>query len=583
MRAMPRDSLWRFRLLPVVLGAVLVGSVPTAPPALPADAGSQPLLYERGSELVTANADGSDQRVVVEGRWRDPVWSPDAGHIAYVGTDPDTGERAVRVVEADGADDHLVLAGLGDAGFVVDRGVDWSPDGERLVVGLEGQGLVTVRPDGTEVREITSVPDSEGPTVGGELLPVIDHRARWSPDGARIAFVRTDTGAKRDALLLVDAAGGDPETVVEPDDVRIAGLDWSPAGDRLAFHLVDLTAELDDPDRIRHPSDVFTVDADGSGLRQLTETGRARWPAWSPTESSLALAVGSGGGFEDERDLFLVDADGANLRRVMPHEGSVADPDWSPDATRIAFTSWACCVSGEHRPRAATDVFAVHADGTGLRQVTDDTRSRRPQFAPDEQEAPPAAFTDRPHIAEAHRPNVDRAVARGFVTGFADGSFRPSLPVRRDQMATLLAGALEAAGIALPESADDRFDDVAAGSAHEEAISRLAGAGLVEGGPLELHADSFGPNVPARRDQTASLLARAAEFATGDDFASEAEAFVDVAETNPHFATVNGAAAAGLVHGFGDGSYRPAAQVRRDQAAGLVVRLLDHLDAAGSD
>lgn len=562
------------------LGAVLAASTMVAPPAAPADAEQQRLLFQRDSQLVTAKADGSDERVLVDGRWNGAVWSPDGDHVAYVATDPETGQRTVRLVDAGGSDDRLVLDEAGETGTVLDRAVDWSPDGHRLIVGVEGQGLVTVRRDGTDRRALTRVPPSEGPTVGGERLPVLDHRVRWSPEGARIAFVRTDTGAKRDTLLLVDAAGGEPEPVVDRPDVRVAGLAWSPDGRRLAFHLVDEAAELHDPDTIRHPSDVYTVAADGTGLRRLTHTDRARWPAWSPASGSLALAVGSGGGFEDARDLYLVDADGTDLRRLVAHDGSVARPGWSPDGTRIAFTSWSCCVSGEYRPRAATDVFTVHADGTGRRRVTDDTRSRAPRYAPAEQPAPPAAFTDRPQIPEAHRVNVDRAAERELVSGFVDGSFRPTRWVRRDQMATVLIGALGAAGVDLPAPGSERFADVPAGSAHDEAVHRLASAGLVHGGPLGLDADSFGPGLLVRRDQLASVLVRAAEFATGEDPASDAQAFADVPEGNHHFAAVNGAAEAGLAQGFGDDTYRPASGVRRDQLATSAIRLLDHVEEA---
>lgn len=187
------------------------------------------------------------------------------------------------------------------------------------------------------------------------------------------------------------------------------------------------------------------------------------------------------------------------------------------------------------------------------------------------------AFTDGAEIPDAHRPSVDRATTHGIVSGFEDGSFRPTVSVRRDQMATFIAGTLDAAGVELPDPSEDRFTDVSADSAHDEAVHRLAAAGIVEGGALGLDADSYGPGLSIRRDQMASLLVRAAEFATEQELTSDTQAFDDVSDSNSHFAAVNGAAEAGLAEGLGEGGYRPALDVRRDQTTTFAVRLLDHL------
>lgn len=199
-------------------------------------------------------------------------------------------------------------------------------------------------------------------------------------------------------------------------------------------------------------------------------------------------------------------------------------------------------------------------------------------------EVPPAGFTDRGEIPEAHRLQVDCAAWREVVAGFPDDTFRPALFVRRDQMATFLAGTLQAAGVELPERGP-RFHDVDADSPHEEAIHRLAGAGVIHGGASGLDTITYMPTAPVRRDQLATLVLRAVEFAADEDLARPTPTFDDVPEGNVHFENVNGAAAFSHVRGFPDGTYRPAAAVRRDELDTSVMRVLDHLlqmDSAGA-
>lgn len=230
---------------------------------------------------------------------------------------------------------------------------------------------------------------------------------------------------------------------------------------------------------------------------------------------------------------------------------------------------------------AAADDDGAVAEDDGTTATDDDAAgddvAAQTSVACPEGEVPTAAFADREEIPEAHRFNVDCAAWRDIVAGFEDGTYRPVLPVRRDQMATFIAGMLEAAGVDLPQPDQERFVDVPDDSAHDEAVHQLAAAGIVRGGALGLDADSYGPGLRVRRDQMASFLVRAAEFATGEDLASQTQAFEDVSEGNAHFATVNGAAEAGYAQGFGDGTYRPGSDVRRDQMASFVVRVLDDL------
>lgn len=193
-------------------------------------------------------------------------------------------------------------------------------------------------------------------------------------------------------------------------------------------------------------------------------------------------------------------------------------------------------------------------------------------------DAPPAAFDDRHKIPEAHLDSVDCAAFFDILRGFVDDTTRPTDRVRRDQMASFIARTLEAADVALPAPEDGKdFVDVDEDSPHRDNIRKLAAADVVLGGPLGRPDDSYGVELPTRRDQMTSLIVRAAEFAYDETFDSQDQQFDDVSDANVHFANVNFAAESGLVLGFDEDTFGPRQRTRRDQMTSFVVRLLNFL------
>lgn len=195
-----------------------------------------------------------------------------------------------------------------------------------------------------------------------------------------------------------------------------------------------------------------------------------------------------------------------------------------------------------------------------------------------------SGFDDRDDIPDAHVANVDCAAFFDIVVGFLDNTYRPRVPVRRDQMASFIANTLDAAEVALPSGEDDQFTDVNSGP-HRENVNRLAEADIVRGGPQDLPSTQYGPALRTRRDQMASFLMRAAGYALFDDpdhFENQLDdpgdqQFDDVPPGNTHFGNVNAAAVHRLAQGFGNDEYRPRLATTRDQMASFVVRLLNFL------
>ena len=108
------------------------------------------------------------------------------------------------------------------------------------------------------------------------------------------------------------------------------------------------------------PGSLWVMNADGSGKRQLTTGIDARDPAWDPSGTRLAYTGPGAGSF----DIWtLRAADGQDRRRVTSGAATDFEPAWSPDGARIAFTRG--LAQGD-----AGNLYAVGAGGGTANQIT---------------------------------------------------------------------------------------------------------------------------------------------------------------------------------------------------------------------
>jgi hypothetical protein len=108
-----------------------------------------------------------------------------------------------------------------------------------------------------------------------------------------------------------------------------------------------------------------------------------------------------------------------------------------------------------------------------------------------------------------HAANINAAAAAGITKGCTDSAFCPTDPITRDQMASMLVRAFDP-----PSAGGPWFDDVA--SVHEDAVNRLAAAGIAAGcgDPLTFASDlgTVHEAVDTRREARGQVhLAAAAE------------------------------------------------------------------------
>jgi hypothetical protein len=183
-------------------------------------------------------------------------------------------------------------------------------------------------------------------------------------------------------------------------------------------------------------------------------------------------------------------------------------------------------------------------------------------------------FTDV-SAANVHNASIACAFELDLTEGTSATTYSPELPVSRAQMATFIANVLEKVGFALPQNPPDAFDDDN-GIDHERAINQLAALGIIQG----TGGRTYNPTGNVSRGQMARFLVGAYEAVTGTDVAPQTDHFGD--DNGSTFETdINTGFELGLFVGTSPTTYSPSVNVRRDQMATFLVRLVDALAEAG--
>ena len=145
-----------------------------------------------------------------------------------------------------------------------------------------------------------------------------------------------------------------------------------------------------------------------------------------------------------------------------------------------------------------------------------------------------------------------------ITVGCGGGRFCPDEVVTRGEMASFLTRAL-----ALPPAATDAFTDDD-GTAHEDAINRLAAAGISSG----CAPTRYCPRNVVSRGQMATFLSRGLELAAAvRDWYSDDD-------RSSHQTTINNLAESRITQGCGHGLFCPTSDVTRGQMAAFLHRAL---------
>lgn len=227
-----------------------------------------------------------------------------------------------------------------------DRGATWTAD--RRLTQSPGSALRPVLAYHDDALQVVYWDDREGvEEVYG--LSSTDRGDTWSPaerrsadDGHGSLLPSVAAAGSGMHVVWTDGRDGNPEIYYR----RLPGAPVGVANGRVAFTR-----------KVGGTPQIFTVDAGGGDLRQLTSLGANQHPAWSKDGSTLAFSTDRDGAWK----LWLMDADGSHTRPLtagLPGQDFV--PDFSHDGTLIAYASLRDEVGHP-------EIWLIGADGGGGR------------------------------------------------------------------------------------------------------------------------------------------------------------------------------------------------------------------------
>jgi Tol biopolymer transport system component len=369
-------------------------------------------------EIRAVGVDGRGNHRVATG-FRSPVGSPDGRRIAMIGQGrhgqigiwvaPARGGAPHQVAAVPGRGEELAWSGDGSAVVFASRYGDHParayvarlPHGPALplssatqpatVLGspewaADGSAVIVGRDDGTTHLELLRASGGRSPL----LQAAADIAPRASPDGRRIAFVRTSYFGKHPHVLLMNRdgsgvrdlglgyairwsstgslgfiAGDDAEgdlTVVDSDGtIRRPGIvalsfAWSPDATEIAYSAKGVLW------RIRAgtpPRPLFKLHPRRVSCGHEPDFGPAAIfnVQWSPDGRTIAFADG----FEcGDSQLRLIGADGSHMRLLIDGSAAVETVSWSHDGAQMVYAGLLARADGsDPRPLAASFPIAL--------------------------------------------------------------------------------------------------------------------------------------------------------------------------------------------------------------------------------
>jgi TolB protein len=238
--------------------------------------------------------------------------------------------------------------------------------------------IYTINPDGSGLSQLTPIGNG-----------FFDRFPAWSPDGTRIAFGRT-TFTIKSQIYVMNADGSNP-TRITNNSASDSQPSWSPDGTKIAF--------VSDRDG---NSEIYVMNADGGNQTRLTNNADFDFdPAWSPDGTKIAFSStrdfpGITGNIANGFEIYSMGANGSNPIRLTNNSAADGQPSWSPDGTRIAFTT---------QRNGLPLVYVMNADGSNQLNVTQSTTldSGDPEWSPD---GTTIAFTSYNRVGQTNADEV---------------------------------------------------------------------------------------------------------------------------------------------------------------------------------
>ena len=314
---------------------------------------TNPLIYDNESHFTNM------KQLTFGGDNAEAYWSFDNSTLIFQSNNSDWGVSCDQIFYMDPQTDNLannppkmVSTGLGRTTCAY-----FLPGNQTFVYGSThlGGDACPVEPERVPGRYVWPVYESYDiftADLEGNIINQLtdfegyDAEATLSPQGDKIVFTSLRTG---DLELFIMNTDGSNVVQVTDQLGYDGGAFFSPDGKKLVFRSSRPQTEKDIKkykdllsEGLVEPSDleIYTVNIDGTDLKQITDLGGANWaPFYHPSGERIIFASNHksqrGYGF----NLFMVDKDGGNLEQITYDEVFDAFPMFSYDGKKLIFSS----------------------------------------------------------------------------------------------------------------------------------------------------------------------------------------------------------------------------------------------------
>lgn len=280
----------------------------------------QPSTRPTKSQLWTIDLKSNERKLLFEGDALQPQYSPNKQRIVFWSRPNKYGQREdIWTIPAQGGPAARITSGA-----TTDLNPIWSPDAKHLYFSSNRGGSMNVWRVAVDEQSGAPLGEPEAVTAIGATTSAL--QLSFSRDGKRLVYI-----AQTDVRNL-QKVGFDPvhlKVSGEPvwlsrGSFQLWFPDPSPDGEWLT------ACSRGDQ---RH---VYVMRTDGTELRNLTNDNFRNdgWPRWSPDGKRIAFTSRRTGDYE----LWVINSDGSGLRQLTESKGGHYSP-WSPDGSSIAYST----------------------------------------------------------------------------------------------------------------------------------------------------------------------------------------------------------------------------------------------------
>lgn len=285
------------------------------------------------------------------GQNAEAYWSPDGKRLVFQSTRPPHGCDQIYIMNADGSDQRLVSTGKGRTTCAY-----FLPDNKHIVYGstheagpacpappdrskgyvwavFRGFDIYLADDQGAIKKKLTSAPgyDAEA-TVNFRTGKVV--YTSVSTGDIELWQMSGDGSGKKQITKRLGYDGG---AVFSRDGKKLVWRATDPGNAKAMARYSELLKEdLTEPMKM----EIFTANADGGNVRQLTTFGCASFaPTFTPDGNKIVFSSNKHNCDGRKFELFMMNLDGSDLIQITNFGGFVSFPEFSPDGKTLVFSS----------------------------------------------------------------------------------------------------------------------------------------------------------------------------------------------------------------------------------------------------